>query len=379
MIEYRFADESYRADLIDFINYVFSQAHQPHDFKTLIPKVYADGRGYADIHAIALCDGRVHGVVAQLPISAVYGGQPLSIGYIGSVSTYPYTRGSGHMIRLMAMQAEHAQEAGIDVMMLSGQRQRYEYYGYSPAGSAYNYHINSSNVRHALKNVEVGNLTCKRFQDASEAEIDAAYRIYSVQPISGIRSREDFDIILRTWGAEPYVLLDGETVVGYADAQGKESVNELILTDASFAPCFVKAWFALFAPDQLTVTVPPYERALNRALAAFAESSSLSEGSHVRIVNLKNVLLACLSLKKATTGISDGKLVLQMDDETPLCVKVENGEITVTETDAKPDVALPRLSMQQFLFAFNRFSAPEANAPAGWFPLPLDMYSADHF
>ena len=45
MIEYRFAAPEHRADLIDFINYVFSQNSVPHDFKTLIPKVYADGRG----------------------------------------------------------------------------------------------------------------------------------------------------------------------------------------------------------------------------------------------------------------------------------------------------------------------------------------------
>lgn len=43
MIEYRFAAPEHRADLIDFINYVFSQNSVPHDFKTLIPKVYADG------------------------------------------------------------------------------------------------------------------------------------------------------------------------------------------------------------------------------------------------------------------------------------------------------------------------------------------------
>ena len=65
MIEYRFAAPEHRADLIDFINYVFSQNSVPHDFKTLIPKVYADGRGYDGIHAIVLDDGRVKGVVGQ--------------------------------------------------------------------------------------------------------------------------------------------------------------------------------------------------------------------------------------------------------------------------------------------------------------------------
>ena len=74
MIEYRFAAPEHRADLIDFINYVFSQNSVPHDFKTLIPKVYADGRGYDGIHAIVLDDGRVKGVVGQYPVHASFGG-----------------------------------------------------------------------------------------------------------------------------------------------------------------------------------------------------------------------------------------------------------------------------------------------------------------
>ncbi|MBE5791871.1 MAG: GNAT family N-acetyltransferase [Clostridiales bacterium] len=149
MIEYRYASDEHRRDVIDFINYVFSQAACPHDFKTLIPKVYADGRGYADIHAIVLEDNYVRGVVAQLPNEFTYGGRKLKTGYIGSVSTYKYSRGSGYMIKLMEMQAENAVKQGIDVMLLGGQRQRYEYYGYSPIGGQYRYDFVHANIHTA--------------------------------------------------------------------------------------------------------------------------------------------------------------------------------------------------------------------------------------
>ena len=97
------------------------------------------------------------------------------------------------------------------------------------------------------------------------------------------------------------------------------------------------------------------------------------------MVNLKNVLKATMALKKATSGLKDGEMVVQMDEETPLLVKVDNGEISVNETDKEPDVKLDRLSMQQFLFSYNRFTAPDMEAPAGWLPLPLHLYAADHF
>lgn len=379
MLEYRFAEDAHRADIIDFINYVFSNAHEPHDFKALIPKVYGDGRGYADIHAIALENGRLRGVVGQLPIRVQYAGQGLNIGYIGSVSTHPYARGEGHMIRLMQMQAERAAETGIDLMMLGGQRQRYEYYGFSPAGLAVDYEIIPANVRHALKGVDAIGVNWKRFESASAEEIDAAYAIYQRQPITGARAREDFDLILRTWYADPYVVRDGAKVVGFLDASQKSRFSELVLTDAAYAPRLIKAWFAAYAPARLSVCAPGTDPALNRALAAFAEGYSAHAGGQARIVNLKNVLKACMSLKKAVCGVKDGEAVLRMDDETPVRVRVTNGEIDVSQTDAPADVALPRLEMQSFLFSGNRFAAPQISCPADWFPLPVFLYPADHF
>ncbi len=379
MIEYRFAAPEHRADLIDFINYVFSQNSVPHDFKTLIPKVYADGRGYDDIHAIVLDNGRVKGVVGQYPIHASFGGAPLKIGYIGSVSTHPYARGSGYMIKMMEMQAEHAKETGIDVMMLGGQRQRYEYYGYSPVGSHYTYRVIAANVRHALKNVDASAVGWKRFADATEAEIDRAYRLYQQQPVTGVRSREDFELILHTWRAEPYLLLRGDEVLGYMVAGGTDSVSELIVSDASCVPALIKGWFAANGLKNMSFSVPAFDTALNRVLAAFAEGYQVSNCTQARVVNLANVLRACLTLKMRTDAVSDGEIILQMDDEAPVLARVKDGQLTVQETNAAPDVCLPRLEMQQLLFASNRFAAPDAACPVDWFPLPLFLYGADHF
>lgn len=379
MIEYRFAAPEHRADLIDFINYVFSQNSVPHDFKTLIPKVYADGRGYDDIHAIVLDDGRVKGVVGQYPVHASFGGAPLEIGYIGSVSTHPYARGCGYMIKMMEMQAEHAKETGIDIMMLGGQRQRYEYYGYSPVGCEYVYRVNAANVRHALKTVDASSMSWKRFADAAEAEIDDAYRLYQQQPITGVRSREDFTLILRTWRTEPYLLLREAEVVGYMVVSGTDSVSELIISDASLVPALVKGWFAANELKRMSFTVPAIDTALNRVLATFAEGYQMANCTQARIVNLANVLRACLTLKMRTGAISDGEIILQMDDEVPVLARVKDGQLTVQETDAAPDLHLPRLEMQQLLFASNRFAAPDVACPVDWFPLPLFLYGADHF
>ena len=101
MIEYRKALPHEEADILDFINYVFSQAHRPHDFKLLLPKVYAH-EGFYRYHYVAVKDGRIRGTVAVLPLEMqVMPGKTLKIGYVGSVSAHPYDKGAGHMKKLM--------------------------------------------------------------------------------------------------------------------------------------------------------------------------------------------------------------------------------------------------------------------------------------
>ncbi len=378
MTEYRFASDEHRAEIIDFINYVFSQSARPHNFKTLIPKVYADGRDTAGIHAIALEDDRVRGAVAQHEINICYAGEKLKIGYIGSVSTYPYTRGSGHMKALMNMQIERAKERGVDIMMLGGQRQRYEYFGFSPVGSVIEYGANTSNSRHALKNVDISGIEFVDIKSAECGQTDAAHAIYTQKIVNGARSREDFEIILNTWNAETHIILKSGSVVGYINSDGA-NIFELALKDTSNAPAAVKAWLEKTGAKHISISVPTFETKLNRELAAFCEDYEQHTCEHVRIVNLKRTLAACLKLKQATEGLSDGVLTLNMDGGESVKVNVENGNIEVSETDEAPMVSLNRLDMQQYLFSANKFTYPENLPRTGWLPLPIYLDRADQF
>ena len=54
MSEYRKAKPEEREACIEFADYVFSKAHCPHDFETLIPRVYGEGVDSASMHRIAV-------------------------------------------------------------------------------------------------------------------------------------------------------------------------------------------------------------------------------------------------------------------------------------------------------------------------------------
>ena len=94
MTEYVIGTYNDRDEIIDFINYVFSQAKFPHDFKKYMPKSYADDvQDLGAIHYLAKKDGKIKAVVANRIIDVSVNGKILKIGLIGNVSVHPYSRG----------------------------------------------------------------------------------------------------------------------------------------------------------------------------------------------------------------------------------------------------------------------------------------------
>ena len=68
MTEYRFARPEEEPQILDLIDLVFSQGSRPHDFRKLLPKVYAHP-GFAGFHAVAVRENRIRAVIAMLPLT----------------------------------------------------------------------------------------------------------------------------------------------------------------------------------------------------------------------------------------------------------------------------------------------------------------------
>ena len=90
-VTYTVAQPGDQAALIDFANYVFSQAHRPHNFKRLLPKVYGDHVCTTEIatHYIARQDGNIRAMVAMLPMRMHILSDVLQLGFVGTVSVHP--------------------------------------------------------------------------------------------------------------------------------------------------------------------------------------------------------------------------------------------------------------------------------------------------
>ena len=81
MSEYRKAKPEEREACIEFADYVFSKAHCPHDFETLIPRVYGEGVDSASMHRIAVDErGKIRALIAVLRDELDVGGKALLAG-----------------------------------------------------------------------------------------------------------------------------------------------------------------------------------------------------------------------------------------------------------------------------------------------------------
>lgn len=105
MTEAYWAGASEKDEIVDFIDAVFSRAHEPHDFEALLPKLYgAQGDGAAH-HFVVREVGRLAATVLAYPMTLHIGGQTLTMLGVGSVSTHPKMRGRG-MMRLLECEAD---------------------------------------------------------------------------------------------------------------------------------------------------------------------------------------------------------------------------------------------------------------------------------
>ena len=294
MIEARWARKEELGEIVEFIDYVFSKAHRPHDFASLLPKVYGDQADSAAHHFILREDGKLAAAVLCEPMIMHMGDEVLTVLGVGSVSTHPAARGKGYLKRLMDAVDERAQEIGADFAVLSGLRQRYEHFGYMYGGYQMNAKLTAHNAFHALKETDADGLS---IQPMTQEHVKRAMCLLQKQPCFFKRREEAYLDIQRSWNNEPFVLMKGSEAVGFGTLRrNAESTHiaELLLEDeADFAPA-MKALFAQYGT--LTICAAPWETKRAAWLSKICQDFSIAKNHAYKIYSSEHVQSACASL-----------------------------------------------------------------------------------
>lgn len=371
--------EKDREEIIDFANYVFSFDHKPHNFIEMVPRLYGPGSTSEKYHYLIRENGRIKALLCSFPQEAKVGETILKLAFIGTVSVHPYSRGKGYMKSLMNAAIEDMKRDGIDFAALGGQRQRYQYFGFEEGGTEYRFTFETRNLRHAFRDI-TELMDVIPLVDAQKDKWDRIYDLFQHKNIRGIRSREEFPAMLRTWNSTPYLLMEGGQTKGYFSAEGK-IIHELVLCHESLLLPAIKSIMSSLHLNRAIIKAADYEEERLAQLSAVCEDCSISSNANYQIFHFEKVINAFFKIKKAYTVLQDGGIVLQIGNEK-LMISVCSGQLTVGQNDSSyPIISLGNLEAVEFLTApFSPRRREEAKRfpfLQNWFPIPLYTAALD--
>ena len=377
MVEYRLALPQEEADILDFINYVFSQAHKPHNFKTLLPKVYAH-EGFYRYHYVAVDNGRIRGVVAVLPVEMPLGDETLKIGYVGSVSVHPYDRGAGHMKKLMNMMLDDAQQK-YDLLVLGGRRQRYQYFGFERGGTKLNFTVTDINVQHAMKEVPDDRLNLRLIEKNDDPVLGDLHALCAAQVMNCVRDRAQFLDIMHNWQGSLYALEENGETAGYIYAKGGNAVAEMGLRDESRVSEAIKTYLAATGEKSVSVRVDPLNRIRANYLKSFSEKWDMTDNEMLHVISWQRVLQALLNVKTDFVPLMDGCFVFAVENAGCYAIEVKDHRAMVCETQEEPQAQFTATKAVEFFFS--PYTSLMVTSPQlkSWLPVPFGMSSPDEF
>lgn len=380
MIHYRLSQSQDMEGLIDHINMVFSMLRVPHNFETMLPKAYSKELRIDDMHVIAEDEiGRLCGCLGMYVFPLRVMDTTLRVGYLGSMAVHPRVRGQGTMGTLMQEQIKRGYELGLDLMVLGGQRQRYQRSGFETGGASYVYSISRANVRHALAETDADGMT---FRMMRQGDVPEMIGLYDSQIVAGARREDNFIATLRSYRREAWTILKEDAPVGYISATPDgQTIGEIVLKSPEMILPAIKAWMEEKNAKNLHISAAVYDKTLGELLAPVCEAFSLNPSIMIRVLKPETVLPAYMKLKHTVCPLTAGRIVLGWEGAGAFEFKVSAEEITVRPTDETPQDMLSQIDLHQLLFGFNRFAAPKTKAaiPENWFPLPVHIPDPDSF
>lgn len=386
-------------EILDFANMVFSMEYSCTDFAFLLPKAYSPERCSIPIHHIMKEENTIKALIDMYPVCLHLQGnseRTVRAAYVGTVSVHPKARGRGYMIELMKAAEETARKQGCALMILDGDRHRYQYYGFEHAGIRYRFQIELGNITHCCANIyDAAYMAAPGYSfEKLEKEnpfLDELYGLYRRRLVTA-RSREEFLLCLQSYGASVYVILRDGQPVGYVDlSSDRETISEIELNDLHEFPRVLYDLMQDLDVERLVVNVGMDETNKIVELEKMCDFCNACMSHQIKILDHAAVLTFLMNWKQnySTLAISDyvmGVRNAQTGRVENYLLSVAQDQIRASRTERVADTVLEELELVRILTTSLCYVEQQKgeqskikNAPAGWFPLPFYLPEADTF
>lgn len=378
----RHGEDSQNADLLELLNKTFGFTRENEKFETLIPKLYNDEYHPAKNNIILDVNGEMRAAVGVYYGEFHVCDEVLKTAGIGNVATHPDYRGEGYMRFCMALAMDEIKQNMADIAMLGGARQRYAHYGFEHGGARYEFTYSTENVRRKFLCDKKSKLNSKLIEKSDKDILDEITKIYNSRIFKAVRTAETMYDVLKTWNAQPYAVFDGERFAGwYVFNKEMDCVFEIGFAKKDDIEDIVINALETCGKNQFKIAAAPFETELCKFLGLNCENYHIINSEMYNIMCYENVIRAFLKLKATYNKLNDGECVMFIEgNKLPEQIKitVKDNDITVCETDEKPDIVLSHLDAMRLvcgIYSDRRNELPAACA--SWFPLPVYVAPSD--
>ena len=374
MYHFELGRSGQQAEILAFIERAFATAGATPGFERLLPKLYGSGRESESHHILLYADTTLEGVCAVQVQTFIVAGQPLQVGWVGSVAVAPEARGKGHLERLVTQANRMMEQTGCDLAVLGGQRQRYRRFGYEYGGSQLECTLTSRN----LNGAKPGSVQLRPLESDERWRLQA-YEVWQRGPVRAARTQQNFFEVLCSWGAQPCAVLYKDKFAGYCTLEilpDRAVLRELYLDEAVPWDAFGARVLEFAEREAFTAVLPPWAGRLQSQLAVEAEKAQLVENHSYRVLRWSQVLAAALALRAETSVTPNipGSFCFTMDNGPPLRLWAEEGGPLRCSPALSGETPLSLSGEAAVRLLLGPLSALEPGAksvPPGWLPLPL--------
>ncbi len=364
-------------ELIAALDDIFFSEEPHNNFMDLLPKLYKDKYNCGERNMILKEDGVIKAAVGCFPLEAVAAGRKMKIMGIGNVGVAKDCRRKGYMIELMNDIMAWMIEEGYDYSILGGQRQRYEYFGYTPSGNALHFEINIGNISRLRNGNTETTFTAREITEKDTELFAKINELNEAQPYHVVRNEGDMLDILRSWKCTPYAVYDGDEFKGYFSYCGKGHPSEIKAVNTEDLIDIFLCAMKTMECESIAFTAPAYDTALCSYMQKICCGLSVCHVEQVNILNYARFIEGFLAIKAQRMNLCSGTLnvlVHGYKKDEKLAITVDGKNVTVTETDVQPDYELGHLEATAFFagqYSEKRLSAPSFTQ--NWFP--VDFYA----
>ncbi len=380
MYKAEWAKENDFEEILEKADVIFGGEGNTDYFQLYHPKLYSV-RNSATEHLIVREEDGIKGMLGVFPAEMCVCGKTLKIDGFGTMGVLKEARGKGYMKDLMNT-AVKASASRADLAFLGGRRQRYEYFGFTPSGVSALFSFNSDNGRHGTGGADVSNISFAELKEDDNAALDFIEQLNTRKAAYVKRDRSLLYAILHTCRSVPYLIYNGEKLIGYVFASGDhKAISEIEIEDPLMLSFVLTAYLKQFEIRAVFIAGTfMFDREKLKALDAVCENMTVSGCESFLIHDYVKVLDAFFDLKATYSALRDGKAVYEITGYGKIAIEVKNGVHSVNKTEGKADVILSPIEATRLFFGISAFLDIKdmGGTVAENFPLPL-FYSRPDF